>query len=69
MQEIQFLQFTGGSNLMHAHSNYLICMCFIRVNTVMHIKIAMNITILFSDYSGVWISEGLLHTCVYNLSH
>ena len=25
MQEVQFLEFMGGSNLMHAHSNYLIC--------------------------------------------
>ena len=33
-QEIQFLEFMGGSNLTHAHSNYLICMCFIRKNTV-----------------------------------
>ena len=24
----------GGSNLMHAHSNYLICISFIRINTV-----------------------------------
>ena len=34
MQEIQFLEFMGGSNLMHAHSNYLICMRFIRINAV-----------------------------------
>ena len=27
-QEIQFLEFIGGSNPTHAHSNYLICMCF-----------------------------------------
>ena len=33
-QEIQFLEFMGGSNLTHAHSNYLICMHFIRINTV-----------------------------------
>ena len=33
-QEIQFLEFMGGSNLTHAHSNDLICMCFIRINTV-----------------------------------
>ena len=26
MQEIQFLEFRGGSNSTHAHSNYLICM-------------------------------------------
>ena len=26
MQEIQFLEFMGGSNLTHAHSNYLVCM-------------------------------------------
>ena len=31
-QEIQFLEFTGGSNSTHAHSNYLICMHFI-INT------------------------------------
>ena len=24
----------GGSNSMHTHSNCLICMCFIRINTV-----------------------------------
>ena len=29
MQAIQFLRFLGGSNWMPAHSNYLICMCFI----------------------------------------
>ena len=34
MQEIQFLDFMGGSNLMHAHSNYLICMCFITIHTI-----------------------------------
>ena len=27
----------GGSNLMHAHSNYLICMRFIRINTVLNL--------------------------------
>ena len=33
-QEIQFLEFMGGSNSVHAHSNYLICMRFIQINTV-----------------------------------
>ena len=33
-QEIQFLEFMGGSNLTYAHSNYLICMHFIQINTV-----------------------------------
>ena len=28
MQEIQCLEFMGGFNSVHAHSNYLICMCF-----------------------------------------
>ena len=28
MQEIPFLEFMGGSNLMPTNSNYLICMCF-----------------------------------------
>ena len=33
VQEIQFLEFMGGSNL-YVHSNYLICMCFfIGINT------------------------------------
>ena len=32
MQEIQFLEFMGGSNLTNAHSNYLICMRFIQTN-------------------------------------
>ena len=32
--EIQFLEFMGGSNSTHAHSNYLICMRFIRISTV-----------------------------------
>ena len=34
MQEIQFLEFMGGSTLTHAHSNYLICMCLIGINVV-----------------------------------
>ena len=33
MQELQFLEFMGGSNL-NAHSNYLICIRFIQINTV-----------------------------------
>ena len=28
LQEIQFLEFMGGSNLTHAHSSYLLCMHF-----------------------------------------
>ena len=28
-QEIRFLEFMGGSNLMQAHLNYLICMHYI----------------------------------------
>ena len=27
MQDIQFLEFMGGSNWTHAHSNYLFCLC------------------------------------------
>ena len=41
LQDIQFLEFMGGCNLTHAHSNYLNCMLFIRINTVVshyHIK-------------------------------
>ena len=34
MQEIQFLQFTGGSNSTHAHSNYFIFMRFFLINMV-----------------------------------
>ena len=34
MQEIQFLEFMGGSNSTHAYSNYLICMRFIQISTV-----------------------------------
>ena len=34
MQEIQFLEFMGESNLMHAHSNYLIGLRFIQINIV-----------------------------------
>ena len=34
MQKIQFLEFMGGSNSTHTHSNYLICMHFIWINTV-----------------------------------
>ena len=30
----QDIEFMGGSNLTHAHSNYWICVCFIWVNTV-----------------------------------
>ena len=33
-QEIQFLEFVGGSNSTHSYSNYLICMRFIRISTV-----------------------------------
>ena len=33
-QEIQFLEFVGGSNSTHSYSNYSICMCFIRISTV-----------------------------------
>ena len=34
MQEIQFLEFLGGSNLPQTSPDYLICMCFISINTV-----------------------------------
>jgi len=34
MQEIQFLEFMGGSNLPQAFPNYFICLCFIRISTV-----------------------------------
>ena len=34
MQEIQFLEFMGGSNVLKAFPNYLICLRFIRINTV-----------------------------------
>ena len=30
-QEIQLLEYMGGSNLPQASPNYLICMCFIRI--------------------------------------
>ena len=36
MQEIQFLEFMGGSNSTHARSNYLICMRFNRISTVVY---------------------------------
>ena len=32
MQEIQFLEFMGGSNIPQALPNYLICLCFIRIS-------------------------------------
>jgi len=35
MQEIQFLEFIGGSNSLQASPNYLICMHFIRISTVL----------------------------------
>ena len=38
-QEIQFLEFIGGSNSTHAHLNYLICMCF---TTVFHAVTSMT---------------------------
>ena len=42
MQEIQFLEFMGGSNSMHAHSNYLICMhFFFQINAVYSIQLPM----------------------------
>ena len=34
MQEIQFLEFMGRYNLMHAHLKYLIYMHFFRKNTI-----------------------------------
>jgi len=34
MQEIQFLEFMGGSNVQQAFPNYLVCLCFIRISTV-----------------------------------
>ena len=34
VQEIQFLEFMGGSNVPQAFPNYLICLRFIRINTV-----------------------------------
>ena len=33
-QEIQFLEFIGGSNIPQAFPNYLICLHFIRISTV-----------------------------------
>ena len=36
MQEIQFLEFSmGGSNVPQGFPNYLICLCFIRISTVL----------------------------------
>jgi len=35
MQEIQFLELLGGSNLQQTFSNYLICLCSFRINTDM----------------------------------
>jgi len=32
MQEIQFLEFMGGSNVLQAFPNYLICLRFIRIS-------------------------------------
>ena len=34
MQEIQFLEFMGGSNVLQAFPNYLICLRFIRISTL-----------------------------------
>jgi len=34
-QEIQFLEFMGGSNVPQAFPNYLICLRFIRICTVL----------------------------------
>jgi len=35
MQEIQFLEFMGGSNLRQAFPTYLICLRFIRISTAL----------------------------------
>ena len=35
MQEIKFLEFMGGSNLLQASSNYLICMSLMRISMVL----------------------------------
>ena len=36
MQEIQFLEFMGGSYVPQAFPNYLICLCFIGISTVVY---------------------------------
>ena len=46
MQEIQFLEFMGGFNFSHAHSNYLICMHFVRINTVLRLKLLKPLSCL-----------------------
>jgi len=38
MQEIQFLEFMGGSNILQAFPNYLIGLRFIRISTVVECR-------------------------------
>ena len=48
MQEIQFLEFMGGSNLLQAFPNYLICLRFIRISTV---GVMMSVGISFITFT------------------
>ena len=41
-QEIQFLEFIGGSNVLQAFPNYFICLRFIRISTVYCIIIQLS---------------------------
>jgi len=43
MQEIQFLEFMGGSNVLQAFPNYLICLRFIRISTVNTNSVVLSI--------------------------
>jgi len=50
VQEIQFLEFMGGCNLPQASPNCLICMCFIRISTV----------VPYCHFIIVWVTEFVL---------
>ena len=58
MQEIQFLEFRGGSNSTHTHSNYLICMCFI-INTA-KANIATDMKVVVSKHGKVCLNKGMI---------
>ena len=71
MQEIQFLELLGGSNVLQAFPNYLIFLHFIRMSTVVWKKsdddngasftgtksLQTLYSLILQDYSRVWTSK------------
>ena len=59
-REIQFLEFMGGSNVPQALPNYLICLCFIRINTVLHLWDLFRFTALGAQAEAVETIHGVM---------